>query len=189
MSEAHHHESLAPQVINEINARVAALRDIYVQLGKQGSSGTDGGAGPQSRAGPLVELSMQPDEVPEERERVTDADIDEYAVRKEEAERKAAGAGALGGFATGGGAAKTAQKPGAVGAAGSKAHGPMGAAGGGAKAGNNAGAEHGHVGGPGEDALSRMMAAVPLSDLERQLQAYYKRKVRACADVVVDLAG
>lgn len=100
---------------------------------------------------------------------MTDADIADFLKRKEEAERKAAGASALGGFAAGGAKGQPPKTP-AGAASKAPAHSTGGAAG--AKPGDAAA-----VATAGEDPLSRMMAAVPLSDLERQLQAYHKRKL------------
>ncbi len=165
-------------------------------------------------------LSLRPDELPEEREKVraggfarervhgrrgvrwaqsecspivpvlraggatqvTDADIEEHLRKKQEDERKAAEGSALGGFAGGGGGGN---KPAAGGAVGGKAA-PGGAAAAGAAAGakgaSPAPAEHHGAAAAaatvGDDPLSRMMAAVPLTDLERQLQAWHRRRLQ-----------
>jgi hypothetical protein len=60
------------QVISEINGRVGQLADIAAQLGKLADvSGGHAGPGGEKEV-PLTLLSLQPDEVPEDREKVRD---------------------------------------------------------------------------------------------------------------------
>lgn len=109
---------------------------------------------------------------------VTDEELDEFAKRKEEEERKAAGGGGLGGFAGGGGGGGAgAAAGGAAGARKPAARAGAAAAAGAAKEG---GAKEGGAGSQAasaEDALAKMMSSVPQSELEKQLQAYHKKKV------------
>lgn len=68
------HATTAPQVIAEINTRVAQLVEIAAQLGKLAdlaAPAASAGSG-EGRAGeaPLSLLALQGDEVPEDREKV-----------------------------------------------------------------------------------------------------------------------
>lgn len=54
------------KVISEINARVVQLKEINQQLGKQDAAQSEGGRPEQE----LSELSLKPEEVPENREKV-----------------------------------------------------------------------------------------------------------------------
>ncbi|GLC74134.1 Cilia- and flagella-associated protein 44 [Pleodorina starrii] len=171
------------KVLSDVRVKLNALADLAALAsstagGGSGVAGGGGGADAETTAtaylAPFASIpaSLLPDEQPAEaREAVTDDDLAAFAARKQEEERKAAAvaAGGLGGFATAG-----AKRP-AGAAAGPAAHG--GGAGGGAAGGGGGG-----PGGPGglsasEEALAKMMAAVPQSELEKGLAAYNRRRV------------
>ncbi|EFJ51830.1 hypothetical protein VOLCADRAFT_103323 [Volvox carteri f. nagariensis] len=128
-----------------------------------------------------IPAALLPDEQPAEaRDAVTDDDLAAFAARKQEEERKAAAAaaGGLGGFATAGGVKRTA---GGV-AVPAQPHGGAGGGGGAATSGS--------IGGPGlsasEEALAKMMAAVPQSELEKGLAAYNRRRVEHMRNKLTD---
>ncbi|KAL6756288.1 hypothetical protein V8C86DRAFT_2652820 [Haematococcus lacustris] len=162
------------KVLSEINHRVAEMAEVTVQLGKLvpvASLASGPGAGTLGEQVNWQPLAFRPEEVPEDRDKVTEKDIEDYLARQAEEERKAAGASALsGGFATGGGA-------GAGAASGAKST-PV-------KSSQRPGGGHTvsdagvavSTSSAAEDALTRMMAAVPLSELERHLQALQRRKL------------
>ncbi|KAJ9527700.1 hypothetical protein QJQ45_025974 [Haematococcus lacustris] len=162
------------KVLSEINHRVAEMAEVTAQLGKLvpvASLASGPGAGTLGEQVNWQPLAFRPEEVPEDRDKVTEKDIEDYLARQAEEERKAAGASALsGGFATGGGA-------GAGAASGAKST-PV-------KSSQRPGGGHTvsdagvavSTSSAAEDALTRMMAAVPLSELERHLQALQRRKL------------
>lgn len=102
---------------------------------------------------------------------VTEEDLEEFARKKEEEKKAAQAGGALGGFAGGSAAAPAAKRA----PAGSvpKAGAP------GAKAGG--GADHGHAAAAAaaaaDEALAKMMAAVPLTEFEKSLHAFQRKRL------------
>ena len=99
---------------------------------------------------------------------VSDADLDEYARRKEEEEKKAAKGSGLGGYG-GGGATAAVPPPGGAKAGGAAAHTKGGAS-----------VHHGvHHAAQDEAAATAALAraAVPLSEFERGLQSYQRKRL------------
>lgn len=168
------------KVLADVRVKLAALAELAAAAGA-----ATGGADPDATAAaylaPFSGLpsGLLPEEEPAEaREAVTDADLAAFAARKAEDERKAAAAaaGGLGGFA---GAAAGPKKPAAGGAAPAGGALAGGAAGSGSVAhgagGPSAGGQQGLT--AAEEALAKMMAAVPQSELEKGLAAYNRRRV------------
>eukprot|EP00983_Pelagomonas_calceolata_P110434 1159668-Pelagomonas_calceolata.AAC.14 len=105
--------------------------------------------------------------------KVSQEDVEEHVRQKEAAKSKAA-ASKLGGFGGHGGPAAASTPPSNQKASDSGSKQAAAQAG---KAGEAAGGGGGGGAPTGEEALAKMMAAVPLSELEKQLQAYQRRKV------------
>ncbi|KAG2482730.1 hypothetical protein HYH03_018361 [Edaphochlamys debaryana] len=172
------------KVLVDVRAKLAALQDLATLAGSAASAGADAEATAAAYLAPFSGLpsGLLPEEQPAEaRETVTDEDLLGFAARKQENERKAAAvaAGGLGGFAAGGGGAApaAAKKPAGGAAPGAAPPGAAPAAPGAPAAGAAAGAPGASGLSAAEEALAKMMAAVPPSDLEKGLAAYNRRRV------------
>lgn len=187
------------KVIQEVNGKLAAIREINNQLsllpaavgGGQGSFSSlstqkSVRAKALSRqalsvayngiaAGLTSDLEMRPEEEPERRDVVSDADLAEYAKRKEEEERKAAQGSALGGFAGATGAKgkppSTLVSTSALAAPGSSAplHSPI--------KGQQGQAQQAHVELDAAPILAKMIAQAPLTDFERAMKTMQRKKL------------
>jgi len=159
------------KVITEINSRVQQLEAIHEQLGRLAPASREGFSETPFDIPPM--LTLRPEEVPEDREKVSQEDVEEHVRQKEAAKSKAA-ASKLGGFGGHGGPAAASTPPSNQKASDSGSKQAAAQAG---KAGEAAGGGGGGGAPTGEEALAKMMAAVPLSELEKQLQAYQRRKL------------